>query len=79
MEKNTKTTVTLVADDKETIEVGDLLIFQVDNKICIGHFQGIAKRGALMFRGIGQLSKNYNIMPKSIKSIYHYDVFNAEE
>lgn len=71
-----KETVTFVMTTSgETINVGDTVIFNFDDKCCVGVYLGLSDRGALKFKGkIAYTDVTFHVMPRSIKEIYKADV-----
>ena len=69
------TTVSPKTTDGQVIEKGDTVVFNADGKCFAGVYMGMSQRGAMRFKGkIVGASVDFNIMPKSIESIYKGEV-----
>ena len=75
MELKKETTISVLTTDGKKINVGDTVIFNLEDRCCTGVYLGIGKKGALMFRSkIVETDVKFHIMPKSIKVIYLAEV-----
>lgn len=71
MEIKKETTIIPMTTDGKPLHEGDKVVFTAEGKCFCGKFLGISSRGAVMFDGIIADEKvRFNIMPRSIKSIY---------
>lgn len=70
-----ETVISVLTTSGETINAGDTVIFNFDDKCCVGVYLGLSDRGALKFKGkISGTDVTWNVMPKSIKEICKDDV-----
>ena len=61
--------------DGKEIHIGDVTVFNTSCGCFAGSFQGISKKGALMFDGvIANSPVTFNVMPKSITTIFLADI-----
>ena len=61
--------------DGKEIHIGNTVVFNTSCGCFTGSFQGISKKGALMFCGVISNSPvTFNVMPKSIIAIYLADI-----
>ena len=70
------TTINVLDDNNEVMEVGKTYAFDIEEGRClIGVYQGLTKRGALKFESIvsGSLV-TFNVMPKVIVGIKRVEV-----
>lgn len=75
MQIKKETVISVLTTDGETINVGDTVVFNFEDKCCVGVYMGLSDRGALKFKGkIADTDVTYHVMPKSIKEIYKADV-----
>lgn len=75
-----ETVISVLTTRGETINAGDTVIFNFDEKCCVGIYLGLLDRGALKFKGkISGTDVTWNVMPKSIKEIYKADVTVHQE
>lgn len=75
MELVKETKVSVLTTNGEKIEVGDTVVFNLEDRCCVGVYMGITDRGALKFSGkIAGTDVKFHIMPRSIKEIYKADV-----
>lgn len=75
MQIRKETVISVLTTSGETINAGDTVIFNFDEKCCVGVYLGLSDRGALKFRGkIAGTDVTFHVMPKSIKEIYKADV-----
>lgn len=67
-----KETKTFILDNEgNPLEAGSFYYFVAGDRVLIGSYQGIASRGALVFKGFGSFDNvTFNVMPKSIEAIY---------
>lgn len=74
METIKRTVVEVKTTDGKPVEVGTEVYLKACGYVIIGTFDGIAKKGAWKFNGIGKFSDvTFNIMPKSIEKMYIAD------
>jgi len=75
MQIKKETVISVLTTSGETINAGDTVIFNFDDKCCVGVYLGLSDRGALKFKGkIADTDVTYHVMPRSIKEIYKADV-----
>ena len=75
MQIKKETVIFVQTSSGETINAGDTVIFNFDDKCCVGVYMGLSDRGALKFKGkIAGTDVTFHVMPKSIKEIYKADV-----
>lgn len=75
MQIKKETVISVLTTNGETINVGDTVIFNFDDKCCVGVYLGLSDLGALKFKGkISGTNVTWNVMPKSIKEICKADV-----
>ena len=61
--------------DGKEIHIDDVVVFNTTGGCSVGTYQGISKKGALMFDGvIANYPVTFNVMPKSISAIYLADI-----
>ena len=61
--------------DGKEIHIVDVVVFNTTGGCFVGTYQGISKKGALMFDGVISNSiVTFNVMPKSISAIYLADI-----
>lgn len=61
--------------DGKEIHIDDVVVFNTTGGCFVGTYQGISKKGALMFDGvISNYLVTFNVMPKSISAIYLADI-----
>ena len=61
--------------DGKEIHIDDVVVFNTTGGCFVGTYQGISKKGALMFDGVISNSHvAFNVMPKSISAIYLADI-----
>lgn len=61
--------------DGKEIHIDDVVVFNTTGGCFVGTYQGISKKGALMFGGvIANSIVTFNVMPKSISAIYLADI-----
>lgn len=61
--------------DGKEIHIDDVVVFNTSCGCFVGTYQGISKKGALMFDGIISNSPvMFNVMPRSISAIYLADI-----
>jgi predicted nucleotide-binding protein (sugar kinase/HSP70/actin superfamily) len=61
--------------DGKEIHIDDVVVFNTTGGCFVGTYQGISKKGALMFDGvIANSLVTFNVMPKSISAIYLADI-----
>lgn len=61
--------------DGKEIHIDDVVVFNTTGGCFVGTYQGISKKGALMFDGvISNYPATFNVMPKSISAIYLADI-----
>lgn len=61
--------------DGKEIHIDDVVVFNTTGGCFVGTYQGISKKGALMFDGvISNYPVTFNVMPKSISAIYLADI-----
>lgn len=74
METIKRTVVEIKTTDGKPVEIGTEVYLKACGYVIIGTFDGIAKKGAWKFKGIGKFSDvTFNIMPKSIEKMYIAD------
>lgn len=74
METIKRTVVEVKTTDGNPVEVGTEVYLKACGYVIIGTFDGIAKKGAWKFKGIGMISDvTFNIMPKTIEKMYLAD------
>ena len=74
METIKRTVVEVKTTDGKPVDVGTEVYLKACGYVIIGAFDGIAKKGAWKFKGIGKFSDvTFNIMPKSIEKMYIAD------
>lgn len=57
--------------DGKEIHIDDVVVFNTTGGCFVGTYQGISKKGALMFDGvIANSPVMFNVMPKSINCIF---------
>lgn len=70
-----ETVISVLTTNGETINAGDTVVFDFEDKCCVGVYMGLSDRGALKFKGkIAGTDVTWHVMPKSIKEIYKADV-----
>lgn len=75
MELVKETTISVMTTDGKKIEMGDTVVFNLEDRCCAGVYKGISKKGALMFDSkIVGTGVRFHIMPRSIKEIYKAEV-----
>lgn len=75
MQIKKETVISVLTTSGEVINAGDTVIFNFDEKCCVGVYMGLSDRGALKFKGkIADTDVIYHVMPRSIKEIYNADV-----
>lgn len=75
MQIKKETVISVLTTSGETINAGDTVIFNFDDKCCVGVYLGLSDRGALKFKGkIADTDVTFHVMPRSIKEIYKADV-----
>lgn len=67
-----KETQTFILDSEGgALIVGSFYYFVAGGRVIAGKYQGVASRGALIFKGFGKFEDvKFNVMPKSIEDIY---------
>lgn len=74
METIKRTVVEVRTTDGKPVEVGTEVYLKACGYVIIGTFDGISKKGACKFKGIGMIADvTFNIMPKSIEEMYIAD------
>lgn len=69
-----RTVVEVKTSDCKPVEVGTEVYLKACGHVIIGTFDGIAKKGAWKFKGVGKFTDvTFNIMPKSIEKMYIAD------
>lgn len=76
MEIKKEVKVSMLSTDNKEINVGDTVVFVVNDKCHFGTFKGFGDRSVLIFEGLGC---EYKVMPKTIKSIYLADIDIKED
>lgn len=75
MQIKKETVIFVQTSSGETINIGNTVVFNFDDKCCVGVYLGLSDRGALKFKGkIADTDVIYHVMPRSIKEIYKADV-----
>lgn len=75
MQIKKETVISVLTTSGETINAGDTVVFNFEDKCCAGVYMGLSDRGALKFKGkIVGTDVTFHVMPKSIKEIYKADV-----
>ena len=75
MQIKKETVIFVQTSSGETINIGNTVVFNFDDKCCVGVYMGLSDRGALKFKGkIADTDVTYHVMPRSIKEIYKADV-----
>lgn len=75
MQIKKETVISVLTTSGETINAGDTVVFDFEDKCCVGVYMGLSDRGALKFKGkIVGTDVTFHVMPKSIKEIYKADV-----
>ena len=60
--------------DGKPVEIGTEVYLKACGYVIIGTFDGISKKGAWKFKGVGKFADaTFNIMPKSIEEMYIAD------
>ena len=71
METIKRTVVEIKTTDGKRVDIGTKVYLKACGYVIIGTFDGIAKKGAWKFKGIGKFADvTFNIMPKSIEEMY---------
>lgn len=71
MEIKKETTIIPMTTDGKPLHEGDKVVFSAEGKCFCGKFLGISARGAVRFECIiSGGPATFNVMPRSIKSIY---------
>lgn len=66
MQIKKETVIFVQTSSGETINAGDTVIFNFDEKCCVGVYMGLSDRGALKFKGkIADTDVTYHVMPRS--------------
>lgn len=74
METIKRTVVEIKTTDDKPVEIGTEVYLKACGYVIIGTFNGIAKKGAWKFKGVGKFADvTFNIMPKSIEEMYIAD------
>ena len=74
METIKRTVVEVNTTDGKSVWIGTEVYLKACGYVIIGTFDGIAKKGAWKFKGIGKFADvTFNIMPKSIEEMYIAD------
>lgn len=74
METIKRTVVEIKTTDGKPVEIGTEVYLKACGYVIIGTFDGIAKKGAWKFKGVGKFTDvTFNIMPKSIEEMYLAD------
>lgn len=74
METIKRQVVEVKTTDGKLLEVGTEVYLKACGYVIIGTFDGIAKKGAWKFKGVGKFTDvTFNIMPKSIEEMYLAD------
>lgn len=61
MQIKKETVISVLTTSGETINAGDTVIFNFDDKCCVGVYLGLSDRGALKFKGkIADTDVTYN-------------------
>ena len=77
MQIKKETVISVLTTSGETINAGDTVIFNFDDKCCVGVYLGLSDRGALKFKGkIADTDVTFHVMPRSIKEIYKADCYS---
>lgn len=75
MQIKKETVIFVQTSSGETINIGNTVVFNFNDKCCVGVYMGLSDRGALKFKGkIADTDVTYHVMPRSIKEIYKADV-----
>ena len=75
MQIKKETVISVLTTSGEVINAGDTVVFNFEDKCCVGVYLGFSERGALRFTGkISDTDVTFHVMPKSIKEIYKADV-----
>lgn len=75
MQIKKETVIFVQTSSGETINIGNTVVFNFDDKCCVGVYLGFSDRGALKFKGkIADTDVTFHVMPRSIKEIYKADV-----
>ncbi len=71
MEIKRETTIMVLTTDGKEIHKGDYVVFNASGRCHAGHFAGISKKGALIFKSvIYGTNVTFHVMPKCIETIY---------
>lgn len=74
METIKRMVVEINTTDGKHVEPGTKVYLKACGHVIIGAFDGIAKKGAWKFKGVGKFTDvTFNIMPKSIEEMYLAD------
>lgn len=74
METIKRTVVEVNTTDGKPVEIGTEVYLKACGYVMVGTYDGLAKRGAWKFKGIGKFADvTFNIMPKSIEEMYIAD------
>ena len=80
MEIKRETTVTVLTTDGKEINEGDYVVFNSSGRCHAGHFEGISKKGALIFDSvISGTNVTFHVMPKCIETIYMAEIKLSSE
>lgn len=74
METIKRTVFEIKTTDGKPVEIGTEVYLKACGYVIIGTFDGISKKGAWKFKGVGKFADaTFNIMPKSIEEMYIAD------
>lgn len=75
MQLEKKVIIEIKTTDGKVLKVGDTVCLVASGYTIAGTFEGISKKGACIFAGVGTFSDvKFNIMPKTITAMYKADI-----